>query len=87
MGFENAKFGFHKYSGTKMAANKAFLLLDSYSARSLDIVFDNNETSMSEQLHTANEGADRWYTIEGRCIERPTAKGLYIKNGRKVVIK
>ena len=87
MGFENAKFGFHKYSGTKMAANKAFLLLDSYSARSLDIVFDNDETSISEQLHTANEGADRWYTIEGRCIERPTAKGLYIKNGRKVVIK
>ena len=87
MGFENAKFGFHKYSGTKMAANKAFLLLDGTGAHSLDIVFGDDATFMSEQLRAVNEGADRWYTIEGRCIERPTAKGLYIHNGRKVVIK
>ena len=32
--------------------------------------------------------SDRWYTLDGRClIGKPTAKGLYIVNGKKVVIK
>jgi len=31
--------------------------------------------------------SDRWYTIDGVQTERPTKKGLYIRNGRKYVIK
>jgi hypothetical protein len=31
---------------------------------------------------------DAWYTLDGRRLTgKPTAKGLYINNGRKVVIK
>jgi hypothetical protein len=29
-----------------------------------------------------------WYTLEGRKLDRmPTQKGIYINNGRKVIIK
>ena len=28
-----------------------------------------------------------WYTIDGQKIAEPTQRGLYIKDGRKVVIK
>ena len=29
---------------------------------------------------------NRYYTLDGRCVEHPT-KGVYIVNGKKVVIK
>jgi len=28
-----------------------------------------------------------WYTVSGQRIDKPTKKGLYIKNGKKVIIK
>ena len=30
---------------------------------------------------------DRWFTIDGRLIDKPTQKGLYIHNRKKVVVK
>jgi len=31
---------------------------------------------------------DAWYTLDGRHLTgKPTAKGLYINNGKKIVIK
>lgn len=39
----------------------------------------------------AEQGTDktdeRWYTMDGRRIDKPTQKGLYIRNRKKVVIK
>lgn len=41
--------------------------------------------SMSKESRSEGEG---WFTIDGRKLgQRPTAPGLYINNGRKVVIK
>ena len=32
--------------------------------------------------------ADAWYTLDGRRLQgKPTASGIYINNGKKVVIK
>jgi len=32
--------------------------------------------------------SNEWYTLEGLRLDKaPTAKGIYIQNGRKVVIK
>jgi len=34
------------------------------------------------------EDADaKWYDLNGRRIEKPQKKGLYIRNGQKVVIR
>lgn len=32
-----------------------------------------------------DEGTDRWYDLNGRQISKPTRKGIYIRNGKKVV--
>ena len=35
-----------------------------------------------------SDGADTWHTIDGRTLNsKPTVKGIYINNGKKVVIK
>ena len=34
-----------------------------------------------------DDTSDKWYDMRGRRIAKPTTKGLYIKNGKKVVVK
>ena len=48
-----------------------------------------NLTGIEDGRWMMDDGrSDRWYTLDGRClIGKPTAKGLYIVNGKKVVIK
>jgi hypothetical protein len=36
---------------------------------------------------TADDSNDRWYSLNGQKIDKPTKKGAYIRNGEKVVIK
>jgi hypothetical protein len=52
----------------------------------------NGQTSAIGTLDTrtgeATFGTDEWYTLDGRRLSgKPAAKGLYIKNGKKTVIK
>ena len=48
-----------------------------------------NVTGIEDGRWKMDDGrSERWYTLDGRClIGKPTAKGLYIVNGKKVVIK
>jgi hypothetical protein len=40
------------------------------------------------RVERSEVSGDRWYDLNGRRLQaRPTAKGVYIKDGRKVVIK
>ena len=54
---------------------------------------DEETTSLSEELRVKSEEfatAAEWYTLDGRKIangQKPKAKGLYIVNGKKVVVK
>jgi hypothetical protein len=44
--------------------------------------------TMGINLVEADSKHDTWYTLDGVKLQnKPSAKGLYIKNGRKVVIK
>ena len=93
LGNKNGHFGFHKYTGTNMPANKAFLRISGDGnalAPSIDLYIDNNATGIenvqSSKLNVQCDNA--WYTLEGRKLNaQPTKKGLYIVNGKKVVIK
>lgn len=39
-------------------------------------------------VHTTSAATDcTWYTLDGRRVKRPATKGIYINNGRKVVMK
>ena len=45
-------------------------------------------TGMSEELRVKSEESGEWYDLQGRRLEgKSQKKGIYIKNGKKVVIK
>jgi hypothetical protein len=50
---------------------------------------DENTTAIQEhESHESHELSGAWYTLSGvRLNAKPTAKGLYIVNGKKVMIK
>ena len=83
-------FGFHKYTGEYMPANKAFLALGSGSSAPLRMVIDDDEetTGVASMADGIDNMSDVWYTLDGRKLNgKPTTKGLYIVNGKKVMIK
>ena len=48
---------------------------------------DGDSTGM-ELLRLNETDTDVWYSLDGRRLSTmPTSKGIYIKNGKKVVIK
>ena len=62
------------------------------SSNTFVIDFGNGETtSLNEELRMKNEEsttADGWYTLDGRKLNQaPAEKGLYINNGKKVILK
>ena len=90
MGNKSNKFGFHKYTGAYMPANKAFLALGSGSSAPLRMVIDDDEetTGIASMADGIDNMSDEWYTLDGRKLNgKPTTKGLYIVNGKKVMIK
>jgi uncharacterized repeat protein (TIGR02543 family) len=92
---EGKDFGFYKLSNTKnLGAHKAYLAvaIPPTSAPAY-LGFDENTTGVglidNSQL-TIDNWAGAIYDLQGRKIangQKPKAKGLYIVNGRKVVIK
>ena len=62
----------------------------SSGVRAFVLNFDGNEqTGITTTNYTNFSNSDNaWYTLDGRKLSgKPTAKGLYINNGKKVVIK
>ncbi len=81
--------GFYKYSGSTLAANKAFLALDAApsGARGFTFTFDEGETTgMKDVRSDMEEGRGEYYNLNGQRIAHPT-KGLYIKDGKKIMVK
>ena len=78
--------GFYKLSsGGTIGANKAYLTYSSGAARSF-FGFDGNTTSIDATLVNSEKVNSVVYDLQGRKVAQPT-KGLYIVNGKKVVIK
>lgn len=49
--------------------------------------FGGESDSIEDVQHTTTHPSDVWYTVDGRKISgMPNARGLYIKNGKKVII-
>lgn len=69
-------------------AGKAYLdLTGIVLGHALDITFeDENTTAISELSNSKLQGSGEYYDLSGRRVAQPT-KGLYIVNGKKVVIK
>ncbi len=63
---------------------------EAQAVSSLVLNFDGEETAISEiyDVMSAPAADDAWYTLDGRRLGgKPTARGIYINRGRKVVIQ
>ena len=73
-------------AGVVIPAGKAYLPAGSLSAHELDITFDNGDVTGIEAVETQKAFDGAFYNLNGQRVAQP-AKGLYIVNGKKVVIK
>jgi hypothetical protein len=48
---------------------------------------DVNQPTAIRSIESSSHNTDRWYTLTGQSIPRPTNRGLYIHNGKKVVVR
>lgn len=84
--------GFYKLNNTvtTIPGNKAFLVLTNAEAQAKSFVleFEDGGTTGIETIenskHSTEDGV--YYDLQGRRVENPT-RGVYIVNGKKVVIK
>ena len=79
---------FHLVAAGSLAANKAYLDLADAGAHELSIVFEDEgeTTAISEVRGLKSDVRGEYFNLNGQRVAQPT-KGLYIVNGRKVVIK
>jgi hypothetical protein len=71
-------------SQVAIAKGKGWNVLDSY----WNDYEGSADTPSGIQMMSQEEWAkDNWFDLQGRRISKPTAKGVYINNGNKVMVK
>ena len=89
---KNNNFGFHSFAGTNVPARKAYFTIpSSANARAFSMVFEDEATAF-KQLRITNDELPNYdssiYDLNGRKVNGQNLKpGIYVKNGKKVVIK
>lgn len=75
---------------SQMKATRAYIIVPAPAApaQGRQYSFDFNGTTTAIDNVTVSGMEDgAWYTISGIRVNRPAAKGVYIHNGRKVIVK
>ena len=71
-----------------MPAHKAYLLVASNNTRGFTIEFENDGTTGIRTIDNGLTDNGSWYSLDGRKFNgKPTSKGVYINNGKKVILK
>lgn len=94
------EIGFWPYFGTTIPAHRVYidasLMTDNSSeestagAKGFVFHFDGEATGINQIENTSveNSGDDIWYNLQGmKILEKPSAKGVYIHKGKKIVVK
>lgn len=86
---ETNPIGFYFANGQTVATNRAYLHIASSLAPAatsrMMFVFDGEATGI-KSIEKGKMTIDNYYDLQGRRVAQPT-KGLYIVNGKKVIIK
>ena len=86
------EIGFYPASAGIIPAYKAYLQIPTASlpvgapAR-LSVVFEDGETTSITPVRNNQKTSDEWYTLGGQRSTKPTERGIYIHEGKKVIIK
>lgn len=80
----NNKLGFYKANKQTVATNRAYLQTSVAAKARVDINFGENSGIVT--VSRESTASNRYYDLQGRSVMQPT-KGLYIVNGKKVVVK
>ena len=84
-GLKDGKF--HKLNAGTISAGKAYLLADDIAkAPELTINFGGEATGIADVRGKMEDVRSDFFDLQGRKVANPT-KGLYIQNGRKVILK
>lgn len=87
---DGTAFVLPRADSSPMKATRAYIIVPTPagSAQGRQYRFDFNGTTTAIDNVTVSGMEDgAWYTISGIRINRPAAKGVYIHNGRKVIVK
>lgn len=82
--------GFNPTTGGSFGPNKAYLqiptkFITDHQINTFSLAEDEDVTGIEETV--TKKQSDEWYTLGGLRISQPSQKGLYLHNGRKVVVK
>ena len=89
--------GFYKCDNILIPEYRAYLsfakTMTANNAKQFRLIFEDGETTGIDTINmkadnNSETSSDAWYTLLGtRLPAKPTAAGIYINGGRKVVIK
>ena len=89
---------YYPQNGASLGACRAYFFIGpdpgTSNVRSYVLNFGDDDSATGiiaigdSQLSTLNSPLSGWYTLDGRKLNgKPTTKGVYVKNGKKIVIK
>ena len=79
---------YYPEAGASLGAFRAYFQLNtSTPVRAFRMNFGDVKTQGIVSATLNERGNDKLYMLDGRKLDKPVRKGLYIKNGKKVVIK
>ena len=90
-GSKHDHVGYYKYTGTNLSPNKAYSVIQAtyeQNAKEMTFILGENDTATSIEFIPTEENKDQEsiYDLQGRRVEK-TSKGIYIVNGKKIVVK
>lgn len=86
LGYGSNGLGLYHPNETTLRANVAFLQAGAQGVQGYRLMLDGTTTGIEGAPTAGADKADTWYDLSGRRVTAPT-KGVYIQNGRKVVVK
>ncbi|MBR1410096.1 MAG: hypothetical protein IJ580_03245 [Prevotella sp.] len=66
---------------------RAYIVATTAAGARLRSVIGEGTTGISSIQTRDSDGTIHWYDLNGRNIDQPTKKGIYIRNGKKIIIK
>ena len=88
LSYKSGTLGFFKVkNGTSIPAGKAYLSTADAAREYFEFTYGNDATSIESVASSHQAIANgQYYDMQGRKVSKPT-KGLYIVNGKKVIVK